>query len=186
MQSKTIFKDHIDRLSTDVWLNSNYHMVCGVIFSPRFYISDFLIQYNTSKKNCEMIISHMTRFQINFVLLAKARNIFGIRVASLKMFTYNLQLRKFHSQGNVAKKLVILGLFPDSNIVAISFFKDNITDVMSVVFSFMMFLAFYSEAIPGKLWHRLTYEPQVRLPPNWRTASTDHSQICRLHSPRRL
>ena len=43
----------------------------------------------------------MTRFQINFVLLANARNIFGIRVASLKMFTYNLRLRKFHSQGDV-------------------------------------------------------------------------------------
>ena len=48
MQSKMIFKDHIDRLSTDVQLNNNY-MVCGVIFSPRFYISHFLIQYNTSK-----------------------------------------------------------------------------------------------------------------------------------------
>ena len=33
----------------------------------------------------------------------KARNIFGIRVASLKMFnSYNLWLCKFHSQGNVA------------------------------------------------------------------------------------
>ena len=49
MQSKMIFKDHIDCLSTDIRLNSNYDMVCGIIFSPRFYISDFLIQYNTSK-----------------------------------------------------------------------------------------------------------------------------------------
>ena len=40
----------------------------------------------------------MTKFQINFVLFA--RNI--IRVASLMVFTYNLQLRKFHSQGDVA------------------------------------------------------------------------------------
>ena len=48
-QSKMIFKDHIDRLSTDVRLNNNYDMVCGIIFFPRFYISDFLIQYNTSK-----------------------------------------------------------------------------------------------------------------------------------------
>ena len=49
--SKMIFRDHIDpdRLSTDVRLKNNYDMVCGVIFPPRFYISDFLIQYNTSK-----------------------------------------------------------------------------------------------------------------------------------------
>ena len=33
MQSKMIFKDHIDRLSTDVRLNNNYDMVCGLIFS---------------------------------------------------------------------------------------------------------------------------------------------------------
>ena len=44
-----IFKDHIDRPSTDVRLNNNYDKVCGIIFFPRFYISDFLIQYNTSK-----------------------------------------------------------------------------------------------------------------------------------------
>ena len=49
MQSNMIFKDHIDRLSTDVRLNNNYDMVCGITFFPRFYISDFLIQYNTSK-----------------------------------------------------------------------------------------------------------------------------------------
>ena len=88
MQSKMIFKDHIDRLSTDVRPNNNYDMVCGIIFFQRFCISDLLIQYN------------MTRFQINFVLLANARNI--IRVASPKVFTYNLRLRKFHSQGDVA------------------------------------------------------------------------------------
>ena len=34
MQSKMIFKDHIDRLSTDVRLNNNYDMVCGIIFFP--------------------------------------------------------------------------------------------------------------------------------------------------------
>ena len=35
MQSKMIFKDHIDRVSTDrVQLNNNYDMVCGIIFSP--------------------------------------------------------------------------------------------------------------------------------------------------------
>ena len=49
MQSKMIFKDHIDRLSTDVRLNKKYDMVCGMIFFTRFYILDFLIQYNTSK-----------------------------------------------------------------------------------------------------------------------------------------
>ena len=49
MQSKMIFKDHIDRLSTDVRLNNNYDMVCGIIVLPRFYISDILIQYNSSK-----------------------------------------------------------------------------------------------------------------------------------------
>jgi len=43
----------------------------------------------------------MMRLQINFVLLANARHIFGIRVAFLEMFTYNLQLCKFHSQGDV-------------------------------------------------------------------------------------
>ena len=42
MQSKMIFKDHIDRLSTDVRVNNNYDMVCEIIFFPRFYISDFL------------------------------------------------------------------------------------------------------------------------------------------------
>ena len=50
MQSKMIFKDHIDRLSTDVRLNNNYDMVCGIIFFPTFYISDFLIHFNTTKK----------------------------------------------------------------------------------------------------------------------------------------
>ena len=108
MQSKMVFKDYIDRLSTDVRPNNNYDMVCGIIFLPRFYSSDFLIQYNTSKNlwDNSSLISHMTRFQINFVLLANARNIF--RVAFLKLldyeFTYNLRLRKykFHSQGDVA------------------------------------------------------------------------------------
>ena len=38
-----IFKDHIDRLSTDVRLNNNYDMVCGIIFSRdfTFQISSF-------------------------------------------------------------------------------------------------------------------------------------------------
>ena len=36
MQSKMIFKDHIDRLSTDVRLNNNYDMVSGIIFSRDF------------------------------------------------------------------------------------------------------------------------------------------------------
>jgi len=40
----------------------------------------------------------MTRFQINFVLLANARNIYS----ESKMFTYHLRLRKFDSQGDVA------------------------------------------------------------------------------------
>ena len=99
MQSKMIFKDHIDRLSIDVRLNNNYDMVCGIIFFPRFYISDLLIQYNTSKNLSRLIHLSYDEFQINFVLLENARNIFGIRVASLKMFTltYNLRLRKFHN-----------------------------------------------------------------------------------------
>jgi len=80
-----------------------------------------------------------------------------------------------------------LELFPDFNMVAISIFRDLITDVISVVFSFLMFLAFHSEAISGKRWHCLRYEPQVRLPSNWKTASKDHSQICcPQHSPIRL
>ena len=50
MQSKMIFKDHIDPFSTDVRLNNYYcDVVCGIIFFPRFCISDFLIQYNASK-----------------------------------------------------------------------------------------------------------------------------------------
>ena len=50
MQSKMIFKDHIDRLSTDVRLNNGYKRY-GLWdnFLPIFYISDFLTQYNTSK-----------------------------------------------------------------------------------------------------------------------------------------
>ena len=40
-----ILNDHIDRLSTDLRLIKSYDMVCGIIFFPRFYISDFLIQY---------------------------------------------------------------------------------------------------------------------------------------------
>ena len=32
MQSKMMFKDHIDRLSTDFQLNNNYDVVHGVIF----------------------------------------------------------------------------------------------------------------------------------------------------------
>jgi len=32
MQSKMIFKDHFNRVSTEVRLNNNYDMVCGVIF----------------------------------------------------------------------------------------------------------------------------------------------------------
>ena len=31
IQSKMIFKDHIDCLSTDVWLNNNNDMVRGVV-----------------------------------------------------------------------------------------------------------------------------------------------------------
>ena len=31
MQSKMIFKNHIDRLSTDVRLNNNYDMVCRMV-----------------------------------------------------------------------------------------------------------------------------------------------------------
>ena len=57
MQSKMMFKDQIDRLSTDFQLNNNYDVVHGVIFFFRdftFHISSF----NTirAKKNCEMTI----------------------------------------------------------------------------------------------------------------------------------
>ena len=100
MQSKMTFKDHIDRLSTDVRLNNNYDMVCGIIFFPEILHFRFPHSIQYEQKPVRKFISHMTRFQINFVLLANARNI--IRVASLKVFTYNLRLRKFHSQGDVA------------------------------------------------------------------------------------
>ena len=60
MHSKMIFKDHIDRLSTDVRLNNNYYdMVRGVIFFSRdftFQISSFNTIRATTKKTCEMII----------------------------------------------------------------------------------------------------------------------------------
>ena len=55
MQSKMIFKDHIDRLLTDVQLNNNCDMVCGVIFFPDFTFQIF--SFNTIQaKNSEMII----------------------------------------------------------------------------------------------------------------------------------
>ena len=103
MQSKMIFKDNIDCLSTDVWLNNNYDMVCGVIFSPQILHIRFphSIQYEQKKLWDDNLSLIWWGFRL-FVLLAKAWNIFGIRVASLKMCTYNLWLRKFHSQGNVA------------------------------------------------------------------------------------
>ena len=61
MQSKMIFKDRIDRLSTEVRPNNNFNMVCGgIFFLPRFYISDFLIQYiiTIRAKTCE--ITHLS------------------------------------------------------------------------------------------------------------------------------
>ena len=48
MQLKMIFKDHIDCLSTGVRLNNNYDMVCGIIFFPKFYISDFIFETRTA------------------------------------------------------------------------------------------------------------------------------------------
>ena len=47
MQSKMIFKDHIDRLSTDVRLNNNYDMVCEIIFFPEilYFRFPYSIQY---------------------------------------------------------------------------------------------------------------------------------------------
>ena len=99
MQSKMIFKDHIDRLSTDVRLNNNYNMVCGITFFPRFYMSDFLIQYNTSKNlwdNSSLIwrgfrlISYFgERSEYNPSCLSQNGSL-------------NLRLCKFHSQGDVA------------------------------------------------------------------------------------
>ena len=54
MQSKMIFKDHIDRLSTDVRLNENYDIVCGIIFSRDFTFQ--ISSFNTIRaKTCEMI-----------------------------------------------------------------------------------------------------------------------------------
>ena len=60
-QSNMIFKDHIDRLSTDVRLNNNNDIVRGVIFFFRdftFHISSFntIRAKKKEKKNCEMII----------------------------------------------------------------------------------------------------------------------------------
>ena len=70
-QSKMIFKDRIDRLSTEHGLRGNFF---PEILHFRFPHSIVTIR----AKTCDIIfISHMTSFQINFVLLASARNIFG-------------------------------------------------------------------------------------------------------------
>ena len=54
MQSKMIFKDHIDRLSTDVRLDNNYDMVCGIIFSRDFTFQ--ISSFNTIRaKTCEIM-----------------------------------------------------------------------------------------------------------------------------------
>ena len=54
MQSKMIFKGHIDRLSTDVRLNNDYDMVCGIIFSRDFAFQ--ISSFNTIRaKTCEII-----------------------------------------------------------------------------------------------------------------------------------
>ena len=55
MQSKMTFKDHIDRLLTEVQLNNNCDMVRGVIFFRDFTFQIF--SFNTIQaKNYEMII----------------------------------------------------------------------------------------------------------------------------------
>ena len=54
MQSKMIFKDHIDRLSTDVRLNKNYDMVRGIIFSRDFTFE--ISSFNTIRvKTCDIM-----------------------------------------------------------------------------------------------------------------------------------
>ena len=54
MQSNMIFKEHIDRLSTDVRLNNNHDMVCGIIFSRDFAFQ--ISSFNTIReKTCEII-----------------------------------------------------------------------------------------------------------------------------------
>lgn len=50
----------------------------------------------------------------------------------LKNFKINLKAHKF----------VLLRLFPDSNMAAISFFRDIITDFSSMMFSFTMLASF--------------------------------------------
>jgi len=90
-KNKMIFIDQIDCVSTCVQLNNNNLLSCGLhghFFLTSFYISDFLVAYNTSKKNYD--ISHTMRFHINCMLLPKVQNIVGIQGASLEMFTFNL------------------------------------------------------------------------------------------------
>ena len=54
MQSKMIFKDHIDRLSTDVRLNNNYDGFVGSLFSRDFTFQ--ISSFNTIRaKTCEII-----------------------------------------------------------------------------------------------------------------------------------
>ena len=66
-------------------------MVCGIFFFPEILHFRFplLIQYE--QKTVREFISHITRFQINFVLLANARNIFGIRGC----LPFSQKIRKF-------------------------------------------------------------------------------------------
>ena len=62
MQSKMIFKDRIDRLSTGVRLNNNYDMVCEIIFSRDFVFQISL--FNTIRaKTCE--ITHLSYDEVS-------------------------------------------------------------------------------------------------------------------------
>ena len=68
-------------------------------FLPSFYdMSYFLVEYNTSKHNCEMII-HISYDEVSaFVLLAKARN--SSLIPPFKCLLS--RLREFRSLGHVA------------------------------------------------------------------------------------
>ena len=59
MQSKMIFKDHIDRLSTDVRLNNNYDMVCGIIFFPE------ILHFRFTKQQKPVGIIHLSYDEVS-------------------------------------------------------------------------------------------------------------------------
>ena len=72
MQSKMIFKDRIDRLSTEVWLNNNLNMVCGVIFFPEILHFRFPHSIVTIRgKTCEITHLSYDEFSDQFCAVGK-------------------------------------------------------------------------------------------------------------------